>query len=222
MPYLRKKVGGRMKDTILYISDKEEDVISFLKYLQKKLQENKKECFLDEKYNVLKTQNYDIVGKNIFGNRIGVGYGNCLYYCFSENLEKVKIIDIGINALKEIFIHVREGAEEVSEFEILYMLGLVIDGSKKGLWREITRVRHIPESGGPDTVECAAIDDFPENFQTRDRDPLSICKTNPDCKRNPEKCEYSIRNIIDGGMMEEVEYFCGIEPCHNMWKKRNK
>ena len=31
-----------MKDTILYISDREERVVDFLKYLQKKLEDNKK------------------------------------------------------------------------------------------------------------------------------------------------------------------------------------
>ena len=99
----------------------------------------------------------------------------------------------------------------------------VIEGIEKGMWREITRARSIPESGGPDTVECAAIDDFPEKFQTCDRDPLNICKTNPDCKRNPEKCDYAIKNIMyDGIMMEKVEYFCGRTPCPNVWKKRNK
>ena len=53
--------------------------------------------------------------------------------------------------------------------------------------------------------------------------PFNVCKTNPDCKRDPEKCEYAIRNIFyDDIMMEKDEYFCGRTPCPNMWKKRNK
>lgn len=77
-----------MKDTILYISDREERVVDFLKYLQKKLEDNKKWCDLDYQHDILKTENYDIVGKSFYGSRLGVGYGNCLYYCIDEIIDK--------------------------------------------------------------------------------------------------------------------------------------
>ena len=43
-----------MKETILYISKSEKDIVSFLKYLQSKLKAEQKECTLDEKYDILK------------------------------------------------------------------------------------------------------------------------------------------------------------------------
>ena len=43
-----------MKETILYISKSEQDIRSFLKYLQSKLEAEHKECTLDEKYDILK------------------------------------------------------------------------------------------------------------------------------------------------------------------------
>lgn len=114
-----------MKDTILYISDREEKIVDFLKYLQKKLEDNKKWCDLDYQHDILKTENYDIVGKSFYGNRLGCGYGYCLYYCIDELIDKNKMTEKDNEQLKEILFHVREGAKEVSELEILYMLGLV-------------------------------------------------------------------------------------------------
>ena len=53
-----------MKETILYISKSEEDIQSFLKYLQSKLKAEQKECTLDEKHSILKVPKYyDIVGR---------------------------------------------------------------------------------------------------------------------------------------------------------------
>ena len=43
-----------MKDTILYISDREKRVVDFLKYLQEKLEDNKKWCDLDYQHDILK------------------------------------------------------------------------------------------------------------------------------------------------------------------------
>lgn len=115
-----------MKETILYISKSEQDIRSFLKYLQSKLEAEQKECTLDEKQNILRVPNYyDIVGKSIYGNRLGTGYGYCKYYCFSEAYDKEKYSNMENEKVKEILIHTREGAEKISAFEILYMLGLV-------------------------------------------------------------------------------------------------
>ena len=113
-----------MKETILYISKSEQDIRSFLKYLQSKLKAEQKECTLDEKHNILKVPKYyDIVGKSIYGNRLGVGYGK--YYCFSEAYSKDKYSNKENEKLKDILMHTREGAEEISGLDILCMLGLV-------------------------------------------------------------------------------------------------
>ena len=115
-----------MKETILYISKSEKDIVSFLKYLQSKLKEEQKECTLDEKHNILKVPKYyDIVGKSIYGNRLGVGYGYCKYYCFSEAYNKDKYSNAENETLKEILMHTREGAERITGLDILCMLGLV-------------------------------------------------------------------------------------------------
>ena len=120
------KVGGRMNETILYISKSEQDIQSFLKYLQSKLKAEHKECTLDEKHDILKVPKcYDIVGKSVHGNMLGVGYGYCKYYCFSEVHNKDKYSNAENERIKEILMHTREGAEEISGLEILYMLGLV-------------------------------------------------------------------------------------------------
>ena len=113
-----------MKETILYISKSEQDIRSFLKYLQSKLKTEQKECFLDIEYDILKVPKYyDIVGKNIYANRLGVGYGYCKYYCFSETYSKDKFCNAENEKIKEILMHTREGAREISEIDILYMLG---------------------------------------------------------------------------------------------------
>ena len=116
-----------MKETILYISKSEQDIRSFLKYLQSKLEAEQKECALDEKYDILKVPKYyDIVGKSVHGNMLGVGYGYCKYYCFSEAYDRNKYSNAENERLKEILMHTREGAREISEYEIMYMLGLLI------------------------------------------------------------------------------------------------
>ena len=50
-----------MKETILYISKSEQDIQSFLKYLQSKLKAEQKECTLDEKHDVLKDKRLTVV-----------------------------------------------------------------------------------------------------------------------------------------------------------------
>lgn len=115
-----------MKETILYISKTEEDIKSFLEYLQRKLEAEQKECTIDEKHDILKVPKYyDIVGKNIYGNMLGTGYGYCKYYCFSEAYDKDKYRDSEKEKVEEILMHTREGAREISEIDILHMSGLV-------------------------------------------------------------------------------------------------
>lgn len=115
-----------MIETILYISKSEQDIRSFLKYLQSKLEAEQKECTLDEKHDILKVPKYyDIVGKSIHGNRLEVGYGYCKHYCFSEAYDRNKYSDAENEKLKEILMHTRQGAERISGIDILYMLGLV-------------------------------------------------------------------------------------------------
>lgn len=114
-----------MNETILYISKTEKDIVSFLKYLQSKLEAEQKECTLDEEHNILKVPKYyDIVGKSIHGNMLGVGNGYCKYYCFSEAYDRNKYSNAENEKLKEILMHTRESTEEISVFDILCMLGL--------------------------------------------------------------------------------------------------
>lgn len=115
-----------MNETILYISKTEKDIVSFLKYLQSKLEAEQKECNLDEEHDILKVPKYyDIVGKSVHGNMLGTGYGYCKYYCFSEAYDKEKYSDMENEKIKEILMHTREGAERISGLDILCMLGLV-------------------------------------------------------------------------------------------------
>ena len=115
-----------MNETILYISKSEQDIQSFLKYLQSKLKAEQKECALDEEYDILKVPKYyDIVGKNVHGNMLGAGYGYCKYYCFSEAYYRNKYSNAENEKLKEILMHTREGTEEISGVDILHMLGLI-------------------------------------------------------------------------------------------------
>ena len=111
-----------MTDTILYISDREEKVVSFLKNLLPKLLESKKEYLLDLRHYILITDKVGVVGKSFYGSHLGCRYGHCLYYCIDETIDKNRMTD---QQLMEILFHVREGAKEVSEQEILYMLGLI-------------------------------------------------------------------------------------------------
>ena len=122
-----RKLAKEMNETILYISKSEQDIQSFLKYLQSKLKAEQKECTLDEKHDILKVPKcYDIVGKSVHGNMLGAGYGYCKYYCFSEAYDRNKYSNAENERLKEILMHTREGAREISEYEIMYMLGLLI------------------------------------------------------------------------------------------------
>ena len=115
-----------MNETILYISKSEQDIQNVLKLLQSRLKAEQKECTLDEKHDILIVPKYyDIVGKSVHGNMLGVGYGYCKYYCFSEAYDRNKYSNAENEKLKEILMHTRNGAERISGLEILYMLGLV-------------------------------------------------------------------------------------------------
>lgn len=114
-----------MIETILYISKSQQDIQSFLENLQSKLKAEQRECILDEEYNILMVPNYNIIGKSINGNMLGAGYGYCKHYCFSDAYDKEKYIGRESERLEEIIMHTREGAKEISELEILNMLGLV-------------------------------------------------------------------------------------------------
>ena len=118
-------IDDREKDSILYISDSEKDIRIFLEYLKNKMDNNGKECFLDGEHDILKTKNYNVVCKSIYGTQLGIGYGYCLHYCFSRNFDKSKCNDMKKYSIAEILAHTREGAKEISELDILYMYGLV-------------------------------------------------------------------------------------------------
>lgn len=116
-----------MNETILYISKSEQDIRSFLKYLQSKLEAEQRECVLDEEHDVLRIPKYyDIVGKSVHGNMLGAGYGYCKYYCFSSKFGKSTYnTKRERELLEQILMHTRQGAKEISEYEVMYMLGLV-------------------------------------------------------------------------------------------------
>ncbi len=114
-----------MKETILYIFKTEQDIRSFLKYLQSKLEEQQKEYILDKQHDVLIAPNYDVVGKSIHGTITGAGYGYCTYYCLSSNFSENTYTDMEKEKLKDILTHTRGNAERVSEPRILEMLGLI-------------------------------------------------------------------------------------------------
>lgn len=113
------------KETIIFISKTEGDIVSFLKCLQEKLEAQQKEYVLDKQHNILIAPNYDIVGKSIYGAMNGVDYGYCTYYCLSNNFDESTYTDMEKEKLKDILSHTRENAEQVSEPRILEMLGLV-------------------------------------------------------------------------------------------------
>lgn len=113
------------KETIVFISKSDGDILSFLKCLQSKLEAQQKEYILDKEHNILIAPNYDIVGKSICGTMTGVGYGYCTYYCLSGNFDESTYTDMEKEKLKDILSHTRENVERVSEPRIVEMLGLV-------------------------------------------------------------------------------------------------
>lgn len=110
-----------MSETILYISKSEQDIRSFLKYLQSKLEAEKKECTLDEKHNILKVPKYyDIVGKSVHGNMLGVGYGYCKYYCFQKRMIEINTAMQKMKDLKK-FLCTQERARRKYQYLIFYV-----------------------------------------------------------------------------------------------------
>ena len=54
-----------------------------------------------------------------------------------------------------------------------------------------------------------------------EKDPINICKTNPDCEHNPEDCGFSINcTTIEDSIQGKESYVCGFEPC-KYEKRRN-
>ena len=113
--------------TILYISKEQKNIKAFLDYIAERVKGKCSVCtyYLDK--NILEIDDIRIVGKNIYGNCLGVGYGYCLYYCFSSKFDKGTYnTKRERELLQQILMHAREGAREISEYEIMYMLGLLI------------------------------------------------------------------------------------------------
>lgn len=120
------KAGGMMKETtILYISKEQKNIKAFLDYIAERVKGKCSVCTYHLDKNILEIDDIRIVGKSIYGNYLGAGYGHCLYYCFSEAYDKDKYSNTENEKLKEILMHTREGAERISGLDILCMLGLV-------------------------------------------------------------------------------------------------
>lgn len=111
--------------TILYISKELENIRGFLDYIAKRVKGKCSVYAYHRDKNILEIDDIRIVGKNIYGNCLGVGYGYCLYYCFSSKFGKGAYDTKRENeALKQILMHAREGAREISEDEVMHILGL--------------------------------------------------------------------------------------------------
>lgn len=111
--------------TILYISKEQKNIIDFLDYIAKRVRGKCSVYIYHRDKNILEIDNIRIVGKNIYGNCLGAGYGYCLYYCFSSKFGKGAYDTKRENeALKQILMHAREGAREISEDEVMHILGL--------------------------------------------------------------------------------------------------
>ena len=120
-----------MKPTILYIAEYEKDVQGFLKYLNDKLVSESWTSKLDLRCDYIETDNYMIIGKSLYSGMLGVDYGDMQYYTVSSKLTKndVHYKDNLPENLKyyldTILIHTRKDTKEISELEMLYVLGLV-------------------------------------------------------------------------------------------------
>ena len=120
-----------MKPTILYIAEYEKDIQSFFKYLNNKLMSENRTCKLDLRNDCIEIDNYMIIGKSLHSGRLGADYGYVQYYTVSSKLTKndVHYKDNLPENLKyyldTILIHTRKDTKEISELEMLYVLGLV-------------------------------------------------------------------------------------------------
>lgn len=112
--------------TILYISKEQKNTKAFLDYIAERVKGKCSVCTYHLDKNILEIDNIRIVGKNIYGSWLGAGYGYCLYYCFSSKFDKSTYsTKKEKEALGQILTHTREGAREISEYEVIYMLGLI-------------------------------------------------------------------------------------------------
>ena len=119
-----------MKPTILYIAEYEKDVQSFLKYLNNKLIGENQTSKLNLKHDYIETENYMIIGKSLYSSKLVADYGYIQYYTVSELTKKdVRYKDKLYENLKyyldTILICTREDTKDISELEMLYVLGLV-------------------------------------------------------------------------------------------------
>ena len=120
-----------MKPTMLYIAEYEKDVQSFLKYLNDKLISERHISKLDLRHCCIETDNYMIIGKSLYSGRLGADYGYMQYYTVSSKLtknntcHKDKLPKNLKHYLDTILMHTREDTKEISELEMLRILGLV-------------------------------------------------------------------------------------------------
>lgn len=120
-----------MKSTMLYIAEYEKDVQSFLEYLNDKLISESRTSKLDLRCDYIETDNYMIIGKSLYCGRLGTDYGYMQYYTISSKLTKDNAHYRDILSeqqkcyLDEILMHTRADTREISELEMLYVLGLV-------------------------------------------------------------------------------------------------
>lgn len=113
--------------TILYISKEQKNIKAFLDYIAERVKGKCSVCTYHLDKNILEIDNIRIAGKSIYGNCLGAGCGYCLYYCFSSKFDKSTYnTKKEKEALEQILMHTREGAREISEYEVMYMLGLLL------------------------------------------------------------------------------------------------
>lgn len=116
-----------MKKTILYISKEQKNIKVFLDYIAERVKGKCSFCTYHLDKNILEIDDIRIVGKNIYGSYLGTDYGYCLYYCFSSKFDKSTYnTKRERELLEQILMHTREGAKEISEYEIMHMIGLLV------------------------------------------------------------------------------------------------
>lgn len=119
-----------MKPTMLYIAEYEKDVQGFLKYLNGKMISENRMSKLDLRHDRIETENYMIVGKSFCGRMLGTGYGYLQYYTVCSKLTKDsvfykdKLTESQKHYLDRILMHTRIDTKEISELEMMYVLGL--------------------------------------------------------------------------------------------------
>ena len=51
-----------------------------------------------------------------------------------------------------------------------------------------------------------------DNQCTENKNPLNICRTNPDCEFDPEHCGFSVDCTVNGDLPNRI-YMCGLDKC---------